>query len=234
VTPFSPDAASLRAVRERYTPFAALPSSRAVADAGFDAVLEQAVEIPTGGRHGPGADPDGDTSRGAAGSFGGFGQGREPHRNQQNITLEGAAPSTCNDSSIQIAPPSCPSCEVSLDAASQGALGPLPEELRKLVRVLRSSSLSGRRGVSLTLSLGELGEVRFDVRLDGKEVHIRAAVGDQRAAAALTLSLGELERRLGECDLALGGFEIAVGRMPRRGDDKGKGGAVTVTAVTRR
>ncbi|MBN2719278.1 MAG: flagellar hook-length control protein FliK [Deltaproteobacteria bacterium] len=84
-------------------------------------------------------------------------------------------------------------------------------ELKKLVRVLRSTSLSKRNSVFLTLDLKELGEVKLDVTLKGKKVFITAHITDRRAAAALSFAIGELKRQLSGIDLSLEQFEISRG-----------------------
>jgi hypothetical protein len=105
----------------------------------------------------------------------------------------------------------------------------LPEsEMKKLVRVLRSSSLSKRTSVFLTLDLKELGEVKLDVRLEGKKIFITAHIADRRSAAALSYAIGELKKKMSEIDLTLERFEFSTGK-------KGAGAATsaspTATAV---
>ena len=86
----------------------------------------------------------------------------------------------------------------------------VPEpEMKKLVRVLRNTSLSKRASVFLTLDLKELGEVKLDVTLKGKKVFITAHIADRRAAAALSFAVGELKRQLAGIDLSLEKFEIS-------------------------
>lgn len=88
----------------------------------------------------------------------------------------------------------------------------LPQsEFKKLVRVLRNTSLSKRSSVFLTLDLKDLGEVRLDVTLKEKQVFIIAHVANRKAAAALTVALGELKKQLESIDLCLEGFEISNG-----------------------
>lgn len=88
----------------------------------------------------------------------------------------------------------------------------LPEsEMKKLVRVLRSSSLSKRTSVFLTLDLKELGEVKLDVRLEGKKIFITAHITDRRSAAALSYAIGELKKKMAEIDLTLERFEFSSG-----------------------
>lgn len=87
-------------------------------------------------------------------------------------------------------------------------------EMKKLVRVLRNSSLSKRTSVFLTLDLQELGEVKLDVTLKSKKVFITAHVADRRAAVALSFALGELKKQLATIDLTLEHFEVSTGRRP--------------------
>jgi hypothetical protein len=84
-------------------------------------------------------------------------------------------------------------------------------EMKKLVRVLRSSSLSKRTSVFLTLDLKELGEVKLDVRLEGKKIFITAHITDRRSAAALSYAIGELRKKMAEIDLTLERFEFSSG-----------------------
>ena len=229
---WTPGATAPRPLREQYALPAPGPSSRGAVSTGFDALLERAVEIPTDGRHGAGAGTDEDARRAGFGAGAELGRDGDSRRHQQEITSGDDVATVRNNTVIQSISAASARDGASLDDSLAGAIGLPPEELKKLVRVLRSSAVSGRHGVSLTLSLGTLGEVSFDVRLDGSEVHIRATVGDQRAAAALAISLGELEQRLAECDLSLAGFGISIGGAPPRGGaDEGKGVAVRVTAM---
>ena len=97
-------------------------------------------------------------------------------------------------------------------ASTVAAASLLPEsELKKLVRVLRSSSLSKRTSVFLTLDLKELGEVKLDVRLEGKKIFITAHITDRRSAAALSYAIGELRKKMAEIDLTLERFEFSSG-----------------------
>jgi len=255
MTMFQPNALAMRPAQAKAVspagPVAA--PERLGADFGFDSLFQRAVERSsrsagaplasasdgavgnsTDGRHGAGADRDESRPEELCGADRGTGEGNDSLGDRRNKNGNADLSTPRNDSIIQDSQAAASRCATSCGTASTGVFGIPEEELKKLVRVLRCSAVSGRRGVSLTLSLGELGEVRFNVRLDGDAVFIQAAVGDQRAAAALTISLGELEKRLAECDLTLGGFEIAVGCGPRRKPDGGRGVAVTVTALTQR
>jgi ribosome-associated translation inhibitor RaiA len=93
-----------------------------------------------------------------------------------------------------------------------------PEEMKKLVRVLRNTSVNERNSVFLSLDLGELGEVKLDVKLKGKNVFIKATVNDRRAGAALSMAIGELKKQLATIQLELESFEIKVGRQLHRND----------------
>ena len=117
----------------------------------------------------------------------------------------------CNDEIISIhASTSAPS-QMNTASIAAGALL-LPEsEFRKLVRVLRTSSLSKRTSVFLTLDLKDMGEVKLDVRLEGKKVFITAHIRDRRAAAALSYAIGELKKKMAEIDLSLENFEFSAG-----------------------
>jgi hypothetical protein len=84
-------------------------------------------------------------------------------------------------------------------------------ELKKLVRILRSSSLSKRSKVLLSLDLGEQGEVRLNVTLKGKSIHIDAQVENRVAAGMLTSALMSLKQDLHQIDLLLEEFNICIG-----------------------
>ncbi|MBN2526191.1 MAG: hypothetical protein JXR76_07345 [Deltaproteobacteria bacterium] len=86
------------------------------------------------------------------------------------------------------------------------------KEMKKLVRVLRDTSLSKRTNVLLTLDLNEFGEVKLDVTLKAKKVFITAHIMDRRAAAALSYAVGELKKQLDTIDLTLEKFEITTGK----------------------
>jgi hypothetical protein len=76
-------------------------------------------------------------------------------------------------------------------------------EVERLVRVLRSPIATRKRGVSLTLDLGEIGEVRFDVQVSGIDVSIVATSGNPAAERLLATGLGALESLLSEAGLSL-------------------------------
>ena len=109
----------------------------------------------------------------------------------------------------------------------------LPEaEFKKLVRVLRNTSLSKRASVFLTLDLKELGEVKLDVTLKGKKVFITAYIADRRAAAALSFAISELKRQLADIDLSLEKFEISKRYKPMASVTTGQNGDVAVSVRT--
>lgn len=92
---------------------------------------------------------------------------------------------------------------------SMVAASAIPDsEMKKLVRVLRNSSLSKRASVFLTLDLKEMGEVKLDVTLHANKVYISAVIADRRAAAALSFAMGELRKQLAAIDLTLEKFEF--------------------------
>jgi flagellar hook-length control protein FliK len=83
-------------------------------------------------------------------------------------------------------------------------------KLKKLVRILRNSHVNKRSNVFITLNLGDLGEVRLNVRLDKNKLFVDARVKNQRAGAALAYAVQELKLRLKEINLKLEGFNVQV------------------------
>jgi hypothetical protein len=93
----------------------------------------------------------------------------------------------------------------------------LPQrEIKRLARVLQNSAVAGRRAVSVSIQLPELGEMRFDVRIENKTVFIHAFVKSDRAASALALGISTLRDKLAECDLVLGRLDVTTERDSER------------------
>ncbi|MBN2342368.1 MAG: flagellar hook-length control protein FliK [Deltaproteobacteria bacterium] len=122
----------------------------------------------------------------------------------------------CNHSAISHTAPILTNTSGSTTAAIGAGFGVPNEEMKKLVRVLRNSSLSKRTSVFLTLDLKQLGEVKLDVTLKAKKVYINASISDRRAAAALSYAVSELKQQLAAIDLTLEHFEVQTGGAPRR------------------
>ncbi len=119
-------------------------------------------------------------------------------------------------------------CEVVDDPkvyTSFEAAGLPRKELSRLVRVLQDSALAGKRNVTLSLRLSELGNVKFDVRIEGNKVFINATVENQRAATAMALAISELKDRLLECDLVLERFDVSTQSDKRRSRSRTGNGA---------
>jgi hypothetical protein len=96
------------------------------------------------------------------------------------------------------------------DASTDGRSGDraLVAVLENLVRRLHQVAVAAKPGVGLVVSLGELGEVKIDVRFAGKTMLVRAEVGSMRAAAMLTSAVPELRERLAVLGWRLGRLEL--------------------------
>jgi hypothetical protein len=104
----------------------------------------------------------------------------------------------------------------SFDERRQPADRAMVAILEELVRRLHHASLATRSGAALVVSLGELGEVKIDVRFHGKNMLVRAEVEGPRAAAVLTSAAPELRERLAALGWRLGRLELYErGRAPR-------------------
>ncbi len=95
--------------------------------------------------------------------------------------------------------------------ATYQAAGLPREELKRLVRVLHNSAIAGETRVSVAMSLREIGEIRFDVRIVDKKVYINAMVESSRAATAMALAISELKGMLEDCGLTLAQFDVTTG-----------------------
>ncbi len=105
--------------------------------------------------------------------------------------------------------------------ATYQAAGLPREELKRLVRVLHNSAIAGETRVSVAMSLRELGEIRFDVRIVDKKVYINATVESSRAATAMALAISDLKGMLEDCGLTLAQFDVTTGvakQQQRRAD----------------
>jgi flagellar hook-length control protein FliK len=95
--------------------------------------------------------------------------------------------------------------------------------LEELVRRLHASSLAAKPGTALVVRLGELGEVKINVRFTGKNMLVRAEVANPLAAAALTSAVPDLKHRLAALGWRLGRLEIfEAGRLETESTPKGQ------------
>jgi flagellar hook-length control protein FliK len=72
--------------------------------------------------------------------------------------------------------------------------------------------------LSIGLQLPEIGEIRFDVRIESKTVFIHAFVASERAATALALAISTLRDKLQEHDLVLGRLDVTQEDKKSRGE----------------
>jgi len=128
--------------------------------------------------------------------------------NQNANQDNGRSLSAENDNEIAAMPSGGNSSSAVLSSSVSASLMLPRGEMKKLVRVLRNSAVSNRRSVFMTLDLGDMGEVKLDVRLQGKKIFINAKVATQAAGAAMAYAIGELKEKLKECGLVLEEFKI--------------------------
>lgn len=95
-----------------------------------------------------------------------------------------------------------------LDDQDRSSDRALTAALENLVRRLHQEGLAEKPGAGLVVGLGELGEVKIDVRFAGRTMLVRAEVADQRAAALLTTAVPELRARLAALGWRLGRLEL--------------------------
>ena len=69
------------------------------------------------------------------------------------------------------------------------------------------------------MNLPEIGEIRFDVRIEKKAVFIHAFVQSERAAAALALAISALRDELEKHDLLLGQLDVTTSDGHEEDDD---------------
>jgi hypothetical protein len=103
---------------------------------------------------------------------------------------------------------SCTHREKSRIYRSSDSAGLPQRELQRLAYQLQDSALAGSPRVSVGMVLPELGEIRFDVEIEGKVVFIHAFVDNDRAASALALAVSSLRDKLEERNLILGRLDV--------------------------
>ncbi|MDD5307690.1 MAG: flagellar hook-length control protein FliK [Deltaproteobacteria bacterium] len=114
--------------------------------------------------------------------------GREKSSNDGRMCVPGAPPEPCGTAGI---------------AAGAMPGGRFGRQSRRLVRVLLSSMAAGKPSVALTLDLGEIGEVRFDVRVSGIDVSIVAWSASPAVERMLAATVKELAAHLAAVGLSL-------------------------------
>ena len=175
-----------------------------------------AVGIPTAMRH----------------RDGGFDEDGHPDLRRALSSEQGGADSADGDPSEERASESQSLCWSPASLSSGGdrrvyvdceAAGLPRKEIARLARVLHNSAIAGKRAISVSIHLPELGEMRFDVRIENKTVFLNAFVRTPRAATALALAISTLRDKLAEHDLCLGKLDVTTAQEDKKDGSRTRG-----------